>query len=534
MRSDLPYPRAAVEIAMIGMTVKMGAGDLNPRIFYYPALFMYILLALFGIFFVLGKITGVFPTVMDFQDLFFRDPTAFYMIARSAVLAFMAGSVLLTFLTAKRAFNKEIAIVAAALMTFSITNVHLSHYALTDVPVLFFSLLALFSIVKIMEKAGWKTYLLVGFLIGLATATKYQALFLVFSLFLAHILSLEKMNLRKSVFSGKLAIAAPGVFLGFFLGSPFCMLDYKTFIAYFTRTARVVTNPSYGFASYRVEGALPVYIIKDLLPYSMGILLTVLTVVAVIYALKKHAKIDVLLLGTIFIFVLYIVVSKWSFLKPRHIIHLLPLCFILVGRFLHDMAEFYFKKRKNIALACVTFLVLVPSFYHVWNFEKNINNKTLEIKAIEWIEANIPAGSKIAMQDGISVNPNEASLKRKLKEVRDENIGRGTKLSVMLTNRHLFEKTYDVYELPYPWRLDYDNSDFDFETHIKKGVRYFIFTNELSHYMKEPKKHAVQLNYYNRTKENCVLLKKLTAKPLRHDIKDTGEEDYVLIYELKN
>jgi len=535
MTSDLPYSRAAVEIAVIGMSVKMGTGDLNPHIFYYPHLFLYILLFFFGLFFIAGKVIGIFPTVGDFQNLFFVNATAFYIIARCVTLFFMAGSVFLTYLIAKKAFNKKIAMISAAFMTFNITNVQLSHFALPDIPVLFFSLLAFYFIVRIMDGVDWKIYFLGGFLIGLATATKYQGLFLVLSLFIAHFLSLKRKSIKDIVITRKLPLAGIGVFMGFFLGTPFCILDYRNFVTYFTRVTGSVNSLSYGFASYRVNSMLPVYIIKDLLPFAMGILMSVLCIIAILYALKKHVKADIVILGTIILFLTYVIFSSWSYLKPRHIIHLFPLLFILIARLLYDTSTMLFKREnmaRSIFLGAVTFLVLIPSVGHIYAYEKGITRRPIHIEAKTWIETNIPAGSKIAMHDGIPVNPNKKSIARKLKEVQDKKIGQGTKLEVMLTNRHLFPVVYDIYELPYPWRYDFDESDFDFERHINEGVRYFVFTEELSHYAKEPQKHKLQLKYYDSVKNSCALIKRFDSEYLRSELGVT-EPSYIVIYEYK-
>ena len=534
MNADLPYSRAAVEIAIVGMSVKLGTGDLNPHIFNYPALFMYILFFLYGIFFILGKVFGFFPNVQAFQDLYFKDATAFYMIARSVTLLFMAGSVFLTYRIAKRLFNKKIATLAAIFMTFNITNVQLSHYATTDVPVLFFFLLALLFIVEIIEDRNLKTYLMAGFFVGIATAVKYQALFLSFSIILAHFLSFKKnKGLKKMIFTRKLPLSGLACFLGFFLGSPFCILDFKSFLADFAKMSKIVSSPMYGFVTYRVDGFLPVYIIKTLLPFAMGIAMTAVSLAALIYAIKKHTKADILFLGTIVIFLTYIVASNWTFLKPRHIIHLFPLFFILTGRLLYDVSSMIFKEKRSLFLGVAVFLLLVPSFCHIWSYEKGIAAKPVWIKAKEWIESNIPASTKIAIQDGIPINPNEKAVMRRLKEIQAENIGKGTKLRAMLTNRHLFSKVYDIYELPYPWRLDYDDSDFDFDDHAKKGVRYFVFTKELSNYFNESDKYPVQLAYYDSVKENCVLIKKLKSRFFRSELGDIEEDPYVLVYEYR-
>jgi len=536
MTADMPYSRNAVEILVVGMSVKVGSGDLNPHIFTYPHLFIYMLFFLYGLFFIFGKITGAFPSVSDFQDLYFQDPSAFYIIARCAVVFFMAATVVIVYLIAKRAFNKKIANIAAAFMTFNIANVQISHYATTDIPVLFFSMFAFLFILKITESAGWRTYLLAGFLIGLAAATKYQAFFLVFSLILAHALSFGGIkDLLKKVFDRRPFIAFGGVFAGFFLGSPFCVLDYRQFLAGAIRMSKTVSSLSYGFATYRITESLPFYIVKAILPYAMGVIMAILCIIAVLYSAKKHTKIDKLFLGTIFIFLTYVIFSKWSYLKPRHIIHLFPLCFILMGRLLYDFSGILFTEnsRKRAFLICITALILMPSFHRIWIYEKRLRTKPVELQAKEWVELNIPAQTKIASHDGIPIEPNKNSIRRKLREVIDEKIGHGIKLKVMLKNRHLFEKTYDVYELPYPWRLDYDEEDFDFDRDIKNGVKYFIFTGELSNYFNEPEKHQTQLAYYNSVKENCVLRKKFSSSFIRGELGSIEEDLYVLIYEYK-
>jgi len=534
MSADLPYSRTAVEIAIVGMSVKLGTGDLNPHIFNYPALFMYILFFFYSLFFISGKIFGVFPNVQAFQDLYFKDATAFYVIARSVTLFFMAGSVFLTYRIAERLFNKKVATLAAVFMTFNITNVQLSHYATTDIPVLFFSLLALLFIVKIIEKNNLKTYIMAGLFVGIATAVKYQAIFLFFSILLAHFLSFEKnRNLKEMIFTRKLTLSGLACFFGFFLGSPFCILDFRSFLADFVKMGKIVSSPIYGFVTYRVDSFLPVYIVKTLLPFAMGIAMTAVSLAALIYAIKKHTKADILFLGTILIFLTYVVASNWTFLKPRHIIHLFPLFFILAGRLLYDISSMVFKEKGNFFLGFLAFLLLIPSFCHIWSYEKGIAAKPVWVKTKEWIETNIPNSSKIAIQDGIPINPNEKAVMRRLNEIEAENIGKGTKLRTMLTNRHLFSKVYDIYELPYPWRLDYDDSDFDFDYHVKEGVRYFVFTKELSNYFNEPDRYPVQLAYYDSVKENCVLVRKLESAFFRSELGDIEEDPYVLVYKYK-
>jgi 4-amino-4-deoxy-L-arabinose transferase-like glycosyltransferase len=64
-----------------------------------------------------------------------------------------------------------------------------SHFLTSDIPVMFWMLLAFYFSINILTRAKLSDYLLAGFFTGIATATKYNGLAIGISIAVAHFLS---------------------------------------------------------------------------------------------------------------------------------------------------------------------------------------------------------------------------------------------------------------------------------------------------------------------------------------------------------
>jgi hypothetical protein len=82
VRFGLPQLYYWDEPTVVNRAMRFGTGDLNPHYFYYPALYMYVLFAATGVFFVAGRATGAFGSATDFAKTYFVEPTGVYMAAR--------------------------------------------------------------------------------------------------------------------------------------------------------------------------------------------------------------------------------------------------------------------------------------------------------------------------------------------------------------------------------------------------------------------------------------------------------------------
>ena len=66
-----PFSYYPDEQHFVNRAISFGSGDLNPHWFHKPAFLMYILFFDYGIFFLIGKITGMFSNVESFAIYYF-------------------------------------------------------------------------------------------------------------------------------------------------------------------------------------------------------------------------------------------------------------------------------------------------------------------------------------------------------------------------------------------------------------------------------------------------------------------------------
>ena len=84
---DYPDWKTADEQNMIDRALLLGHQGLNPGWFIYPSLFSYMLFALDGIFYIVGRLLGSFTSPEDFAFFYFAHPLALHLVGRGLTLA---------------------------------------------------------------------------------------------------------------------------------------------------------------------------------------------------------------------------------------------------------------------------------------------------------------------------------------------------------------------------------------------------------------------------------------------------------------
>ncbi len=227
----LPDLYHADEPIVVNHALAYGSGDLHPHFFRIPPLTSYLLFLFYGLFFLAGKLSGVFYAPSDFERLFYSDPTAFYWIGR-VVLGVLPGVLGIFFLyrVTMRIFGEGRALAAALLLAVCFLHVRDSHYIYTDMPLLAVLTAAMGSFFNLLdakpEASSLKRHLLCGFWIGLAAAFKYNGVFLV--------VPYGAACLFQAAESKKIPLA--GIFLAglcslavFIILNPFAALDFQFF-----------------------------------------------------------------------------------------------------------------------------------------------------------------------------------------------------------------------------------------------------------------------------------------------------------------
>jgi hypothetical protein len=343
---------------------------------------------------------------MDFAVKVVRDMDPLFILARATSAVFGTASVFMTYLIGKALRNERVGLIAALFLCLNIVNIELSHYARVDATLCLVVLVAFYFVTKIYiggPLAILKYYMLAGLFSGIAFQTKLPAVILVIPFLVAHIFRSQRENklFINIIFSKSLVFFSAFFILGLIIGNPAVLFAPGKFLASILGMGRVYTIPvnetrgeHIGFISYII------YFYKE-----FGILLSLLAVFSVVKGFISKQKDDILILSFIIPFYL-LMGASWYMISSSYMIPLMPFLYILCAKYLLQIIEksnFSQKAMKGVLISAILLLIIQP-LINVVIFEISLSGKNTRVVAKEWIERNIPFGSKILMDSGKSIN----------------------------------------------------------------------------------------------------------------------------------
>jgi len=145
----------------------------------YPPLHFVILVAFNTPFMLYLILSGGIKAPSQFFPFGFVDPlsalTQVILISRVVSVIMGVGIVFLVFLVVRELFDRRSALFSALIVTLYYHLIYYAHNANMDVPYLFWTLLAIYSFLRILKRGGWRDYVLFAIFTVLAIATKDQA-----------------------------------------------------------------------------------------------------------------------------------------------------------------------------------------------------------------------------------------------------------------------------------------------------------------------------------------------------------------------
>ena len=249
VRGSLPYVGHPDEPKLIDSAIHIvKTGDLNPNLYIWPSLYIYLEALVVRVQTIWGMLRGYYTGPESLPDVthIFTQAAGVYVWARTLTAAVGAAAVALLYVVGREMFNgsRRVGVVAALMLAVSPLHIEYSHYALTDVPLSLVGLLVLWASYRYSRTrpggAGtsnrflWPA-VLCGLLVGIATGTKYNGVYLVVVPLTAWLM----LRLRYRRSEGKallvsLAALGGGAALGFLLCEPYLILDWPQFFRGFT------------------------------------------------------------------------------------------------------------------------------------------------------------------------------------------------------------------------------------------------------------------------------------------------------------
>ncbi len=97
---------------------------------------------------------------------------SFHLIGRAASALFDTGAVVMVFLIGRRTFDKRVAVLAALFYAFTVLGIQLSHFFAVDTFSTFFATAAIYLAAKSLDEKRWYQFVGLGLAIGLGLASK--------------------------------------------------------------------------------------------------------------------------------------------------------------------------------------------------------------------------------------------------------------------------------------------------------------------------------------------------------------------------
>lgn len=493
----LPYTLHQDEPIVINHAVAYGSTDFNPHFFIIPPFASYLLFIFYGLFFMLGRIFGIFAGKEDFAIKFFSDPTAFYLIAR-VILGVIpsVASVWLTYVLYKKVFGNKGALYAACVVSVSFICVVNGHYAYVDNMMAALALVTYIYLFKITQEPSLRNYCLAGVFLGLAAAAKYNAALLLASFYLAHIavvlshgLNRKKLVFDKFLWSG-IAVCA----LVFILVNPFSVLDWRFFLESVTTKIRT------GYIGWMHH-----------LTYSLGQgiggeLLTIgLTGVTLSFITEKKFAKWLLFISFPVIFYIHLALGSQPF--SRYALVLVPFVACWSAFFIFQIL---FTFARNTAhrriLILFSIALLLPAAVKAIKADLLFSAKDTRVVSARWIEENIPAATKIAV-DHTSFRPQIAQTKEQISDKyriagAQAGLEEAKRKKIDLLLKSIGGKvTYEVYFLTYKKDIKAQflstapSLPYDLDILINSGISYVVvnynsYSRQKSGFIGELKKRA--------------------------------------------
>jgi len=140
-----------------------------------------------------------------------------------------------------------------------------------------------------------------------------------------------------------------------------------------------------------------VSVITDFLRSGMSVYLLLLAIAGLLYGLLYRRTRGDLLIGS-FVLAYFLIIGSSQLNFPRYWIPLIPPLLLFGGRLLDDVVRRRIGKPglQNTVIALAALLLIIVPSWRSLRYDYLMSHKDTAVLAKEWIEANIPAGSKIA------------------------------------------------------------------------------------------------------------------------------------------
>ncbi|HET7378354.1 MAG TPA: glycosyltransferase family 39 protein, partial [Anaerolineae bacterium] len=376
----------------------MGQGQLDlPNQSHGPSLYLFTLL--------IGQwiIKAIsFPQLspVDFGRLIDTNPWPFLISARAVSVLAGALTIPCVFWLGRRYRDQRIGLAAAALMAILFFYVRDSHFGVPDSFMTLFVAAAAWLALRSYQTQARRDFILAGLMAGIATAAKYTSAFIFIPVILAafHALPNTSRSLRS------ILLASGGFFLGFIIGYPNIVINLPAFIK---DISFLWVRVGSGYEGWSImPDNSPLYYLNTLM-WGIGLPMLILSAIGIGVAIASRKMSEWIIIAFPIIYIVALSLSRGHF--GRYLLPILPmLCVFTADICLRSLPNLWARITRQVTAHPGHLAGLIGSFIFAGVFIPNLaqsirldwilsqaDTRTL---AKDWIEVNIPAGTRIAVE----------------------------------------------------------------------------------------------------------------------------------------
>lgn len=349
-------------------------GDLQPRQYFWSSGFEYLAAAVENL--------GLWITGAEL-------PTHLAARALSACFSWLSCLTLLSI--GRKLFDESTAIWAVIILGFTLMPVEIAHQGIVESSMVSLFLLAFRFLLELSAETGIYGFAVTGVLAGLAIGIKQTAGLIVIPALIQFIFILRSGRFRW--IAGKVLMWGAGCVIGYFILSPYALLDFHHFLAaqkWQVRSQEGRAGSGLFFAGEHSKAAahiLPFLYLADGMGYPI---LVAAGLGCVIVVLKSPRNAWPILPITF----TYALVCAMSATPPYHYVLLLcPLIALLASIALHGIP--FRMPHRSVAIAILGMAILMPSLYQTFLLERTLRGKDQRSLMEEWCNKNLLPGSRV-------------------------------------------------------------------------------------------------------------------------------------------
>jgi hypothetical protein len=393
------------ELLIISVVLPFFEGSLNPEFFDYPALHLYLLAILYGVYYCWGLLAGHFTDAAAFIGSLRQSWEPFFLIGRATAATMGSATILVVYALGARLFGVQTGLLAALFSALSFLHVRDSHFGTTDVPMTFFLTCTMLALVRASQSGSRWDARLAGVLAGLATATKYPAVMVVMPLMVVAFMRgwPHRSSWRRGVRESQLLpLIAPFV-LVFLAVNPYLLLDHETALAHLRQLHESSVT---GMTPPDLLGRGWAYHLPYSLWYGLGLPLLAAAVAGCVVMFRRAPAQAAVLAA--FPVSYYLVAGTAHNVFVRYMIPLVPFLCLFAAWFVAEAAcrlARGSRRRQSAIVAVLGLLVILPSAVSIVQFNRLLSQEDSRLIAGRWLAEHMERGGSIYMSGELYGHP---------------------------------------------------------------------------------------------------------------------------------